>query len=151
MPAVILLPGNWYWNTTVTMDVAQWLGGLGRTYSNHTVVNWLGSGDALRQTHSAGYSGLTTVGGGAARVRIDGASHAVGASSGLHAGDIESLYYDLFITNFSGAGDIGFHFDNTVHFTERMQATCRTFNCTSGVVFDVSGAVTSTSSFARCD
>ena len=43
------------------------------------------------------------------------------------------------------------HFDNTVYWTEQLRARVYTSNCTAGVVFDCSGATTSTSSFARAD
>ena len=137
---VFLLPGTYYLNATVTLGVGQYLIGSGMAGTNGTVVNWVGTGDCFRQStfSSSGYSGLTTMGGGVQNLVIDGASHTAGASAAIHAGEIESLSYDrTFVRNFSGTGDIGYHFDNQYGFTERMQGSIRAINCATAVVFDV--------------
>jgi hypothetical protein len=153
---VHLLPGEYYLNATIRLGIGQYLVGAGMGGSGATIINWVGSGDCFWQTYSGPYAGSTTVGGGILNLCIDGASSGPG-SSGIHAGDIESLTYDrTLVRNFSGPGDIGYHFDNHYNFTERLHGRLETVGCTSGVVFDVSSNSgpspdSSTGSFARCD
>lgn len=146
---VRLVPGGQYTGlTTVNLGPGQWIicPALPAGQAGATVWNFAGSGDAFRQTWTGAYSGLTTVGGGILGLTVDGASHAAGASAGLHAGDIESLRYDMFVRNFAGAGDVGYHFDNTRTQTERLSGELRAGNCSTHYLFDVNGG---TGSFAR--
>lgn len=132
----------------------QWLTGEGIA---ETLLNFTGSGDCIRQVWTGAYGSIAPAGGGVAGMRIDGAGHAAGASAALHAGDIRSLIYDsLYLTNFSGPGDIAAHFDNQYNFTERMSARLEIVNCTQAVVLDVTPNTgpspdSSTPSFARCE
>ena len=57
----------------------------------------------------------------------------------------------MFVQKFTGAASIGVHFDNAHYWTEQLYGRICARNCTAGVVFDVTGAVTSTNSFARGD
>lgn len=114
-----------------------------------TVCQFLSTGDCIRFTQAGPYTG-GSIGGGVNDMTIDGQLHAAGATCGLHAGDIESLDFDgLEIVNFNGVGDCGYHFDNTIFWTERLQGVMRSRNNTIGYHFDCSGASTSTGSFAR--
>jgi len=135
-----LTPGTYWLNATVTLGADRYLTGAGK---NATTVRWIGTGDCFRQTSVS----PAALGGGITNLTIDGSSSGAG-STGIHAGDIHSLNYnESLVQNFSGAADIGYHFDNTVAFTEGLRGSLEAKNCTQHVVFDVSGAVTSTGSF----
>src|SRR6185437_16003106 len=70
-------------------------------------------------------------------VTIDGTSATAG-STGLHIGDLMNPQLDVIIQNFSGAGDIGLHLENTVSWTEEGDIRAALLNCTQHVVFEVS-------------
>lgn len=140
-------PGTYTFNTNwPQLSIGQKIKGAG---FGITVCNFLGSGDMVRFTQAGPYTG-SKIGGGVNDMTLDGSAHAAGASAGLHAGDIESLDFDgLEIRNFNGAGDVGYHFDNTIFWTERLTGFMRSLNNATAYLFDVSGATTSTGSFAR--
>jgi hypothetical protein len=69
-------------------------------------------------------------------VTIDGTNAAAG-STGLHIGDLSLLDVDVIVQNFSGAGSIGIHLDNTVSWTEECDIRATVINSTSNVVFEV--------------
>lgn len=141
---ITLMPGQWYWKpgavSAIQLANAQTLvidGGWG------AVVNAVGgaSGDMLRMYNPNSQGG--TFGGNTFSVRsgvrgltIDGTNAAAG-STGLHIGDIMNAQADVIITNFSGAGSIGLHLDNTVSWTEEADIRAYVRNCTSQVVFEV--------------
>lgn len=142
---VILIPGTWYLTcgSVAITDPGRYI------YARGCVINAVGTGDVFSWSFSGTYSGLTTVNGGLlGRPVIDGTSAGAG-SAGIHAGDIESLEFDVCVKNFSGAGSVGVHFDNRNYWTERLNARIWANNCATGVLFDVSGATTSTNSYAR--
>jgi hypothetical protein len=153
---VHLLPGEYYLNATISLGVGEYLVGAGMSGTGATIINWVGTGECFWQSYSGIYSGSTTIGGGILDLCIDGTNSGPG-STGIRAGDIESLTYDrTLVRNFAGNGDIGYHFDNHYSFTERLHGRLQTVSCTSGVVFDVSSnsgpsPESSTGSFARCD
>jgi hypothetical protein len=89
-------------------------------------------------------------GGGIANLAIYGAN-AVAGCTGLHAGDVNDFHLDnVYVSNFSGTGGIGIHFDNQYAWMELLKGRVYVWSNTTGVVFDVSGSgTTSTGSYAR--
>lgn len=144
---IVCLPsGTYKVSSTLTNAVTPtYIRGDGRWA---TLINFTGTGDCLRMYNPAG-SG-TTFGGGVTGLTIDG-TNAGNSSTGLHAGDGSNYEWDMVVQNFTGTGSIGVHFDNTIWWTEKMHGTVYTSNCTQHVVFDVSGADTSTNSFGYMD
>ena len=115
-----------------------------------SVIMFYGSGDCLRVYDPTIYVNRAVFGGGATLgLTIDGTHHTGTGASGLHMGDIEHYKLDVGVQNFTAAGDIGVHLDNQYYWTEQLQGDIFAMNCTSHLVFDVSGATTSTGSFAR--
>lgn len=109
--------------------------------------SWTGTGDCFRWADTSTYNTRTTRGGGILGWPvIDGTSDGAG-SAGLHAGDILGFRCQAIIQNFTKAGDIGAHLDNQFAWTEEAALDLILQNCTQHLVFDVSGATTSTSSF----
>lgn len=111
------------------------------------VFNYTGTGDCIRML-GANTSFRSRGSGILGNPTIDGTSAGAG-SSGLHFGDIQLGQVYASVQNFSGTGSINFHFDNTIGWTEQLQGKLYSLNGTNGIVFDVSGANTSTNSFAR--
>jgi hypothetical protein len=107
-----------------------------------TTYNYIGSGDAFRVYGTA----QNTFMGDILGLTIDGTNAAAGAC-GLHLGDCIQPRLDLAIRNFSGAGSIGLHLDNTAYWTEQVHGTVYVRNNSSNVVFDVTA--NGTNSFAR--
>lgn len=141
--------GTYLVSSTITNSTgAGSLVGAGRW---GTIISFTGTGDAIRWYNST-YGGSQPGGDGSGvrDLRIDGTSAGAG-STGLHTGDQTALRHDVVITNFSGAGSIGVHLDNTIWWTEEQRCHYWVYNCTSGVVFDVTGATTSTNSFGYSD
>lgn len=120
-------------------------------------ISFYGSGDAVRMYDASAYGEPPRNYGWKPGIYgslvIDGAnSSASAASTGLHLGDIFQPNVYCSVMNFANfAGSIGFHFDNTVYWTEQLKGQIYVENCVQHVVFDVSGASTSTASFARPD
>jgi hypothetical protein len=146
--AVIVPPGTYKLASTVTNAVTPTYivcpGGRWATTANYT-----GSGDCIRMLNTtAGGGGFW--GGGVTGLYINGSAASAGAC-GLHIGDGEQYYLDVAVEHFNGAGSIGVHLDNTVWWTEKCHGTIFARDCTSHVVFDVTGATTSTSSFGYLD
>ena len=137
---VYVEPGIYTFSQTFNVPaVPTYIYGSG---AESTVFRFIGSGDFLRVT-----SPVLFAGGGIRDLTIDGSASAPG-STGIHMGDI-SFYnlQDVIVKNFTGAGAIGFHFDNAYNWTERLHGRIFAENCASHVVYDVS---TSTStSFMR--
>jgi hypothetical protein len=149
---VVYLPaGTYKVAATITADfnntAAVYIVGDGRWA---TFLNSAATGDCLRikDGSSTAPGGRAYNGGGISGLTIDGTS-AGNASTGLHMGDIFQFEADIAVQNFSGTGSIGVHFDNATFWTEQLKAQIYAQNCTTHVVFDVSGAVTSTASFGR--
>lgn len=109
--------------------------------------SYTGSGDCIRML-SAATSKFARGSGIVGNPTIDGTSAGAGAS-GLHFGDIREGRIYVTVQNFSGTGSIGVHIDNTIAWTERLQGLISVSNNTQNVVFDESGATTSTGSHAR--
>lgn len=140
-------PGTFYVTCgSVTAGPAVYLQGCGRWA---TLISAVGTGDTIRMLNPT-FGGGGLAGGGVKGLTIDGTNAGAG-SAGLHAGDGSNYEWDFVAQNFTGTGSIGVHFDNTVWWTEKMHGTIYTFNCTQQVVFDVSGATTSTISFGYGD
>jgi hypothetical protein len=109
--------------------------------------SWTGTGDCFRFADTSSYNARTLSGGGILGFPvIDGTSDGAG-SAGIHAGDILNLRIDAYVINFSKAGDILVLFDNQNYWTEQMRCRLWLANGTQHLVFNVSGATTSTSSF----
>lgn len=118
-------------------------------YAPGVFINAVGTGDVIRMKDTSTYSARTVYGGGILGFPvIDGTSAGAG-SAGLHIGDILQLQVDVAVQNFSGAGSIGVHFDNASFWTEQLRTHVYAQNCATGVIFDVTGAVTSTGSYDR--
>ena len=141
---VLLAPGDWYLVPgAVTIDpdaVPVLLQGAGRGI---TVINAVAgtAGDVIRMynpTANTGGGSGGVFGGGVRGLTIDG-TNATAASCGLHIGDMEGAELDVCVQNFSGAGDIGVHIDNTIWWTEKLSGSIFAWNNTAGVVFDQSG------------
>jgi hypothetical protein len=144
---VILGGGTWNLNATIgPLATGQWI-----TCQPGVLINWLGTGDCFRLADTSVYTARTIQGGGiTGRPIIDGTSSGAG-SCAVHAGDILQLRLDVAVQNFTGAGDIGVHFDNQSYWTEQAVASIWVNACTRDVVFDCSGAVTSQGSYDRGD
>ena len=144
---IVVPPGTYTISSTVTGTVAPTRivcpGGRWATQ-----VNFTGTGDCIRMYNPAGFG--TGVGGGILGLTINGTSAGNG-STGLHIGDGSNYELDVVAQNFAGTGSIGVHFDNTVWWTEKIHGTIYVSNNTQNVVFDVSGAITSTNSFGYSD
>lgn len=113
-------------------------------------ILFTGSGPCFSM-QNAGGSGTGLWGGGILGFPlIDGTSAAAGAC-GLQIGDGEQYRLEAAAQNFTGAGSMGFHLNNQVWWTEKLQGTLWARNCTQHVVMDVSGAATSTNSFGYLD
>lgn len=141
--AVTLTAGNWYLvpgAVVISQQAPVYLLGAGRGV---TIINAVAgaAGDVIRMLNPVANTGggsPGTFGGGVGGLTIDGTS-AAAASCGLHIGDIEGAQLDVCVQNFTGAGDIGFHIDNTIWWTEKLAGQIYSVNNTSGVVFDMSG------------
>jgi hypothetical protein len=146
--SVYLAPGHFYFAVgTVTLTgLYQYLIGSGRWA---TTIFAIGSGgDTIRVFHSDTTGQLT--GGGLADFTLDG-SMAGAATVGLHYGDMRAGELGIGVQNFTGAGSMGVHFDNQHAWTEECHGYLWVSNCTQCIVFDVSGAVTSTNSYGYSD
>ena len=111
----------------------------------------VGAGDVIRMYDTNYFSRLVSGGGITGYPTIDGTS-TTGNSAAIHAGDILQFKIDVAVQNFTaGTTSKGVWFDNQYYFTEQMSGRIRAQNCTSHVVFDVSGASTSTGSYDRAD
>lgn len=145
-------PGTYSLNSTVSKDIVGLLVGL--WLDPGVILSYTGTGDCLYlfSSSSPGSSNLDIGSGIYGAGVIDGTSSTAPAT-GLHFGDIFQAEIRLSVQNFSGSGDIGFHFDNQHYWTEQLFGHIRAQNCTSHVVFDVSGtpAVTATGSFERAN
>jgi hypothetical protein len=121
--SVQMLPGNWYLNATVKVQWNLQLRGCGPT----TVVNFLGTGDCFRMYNSTvptgyPYSTQDNQSGGIYDLLIDGSGAGAG-SAGIHMGDMLGAELgNVYIRNFTGTGSIGLHLDNTVAWTEKLNA-----------------------------
>jgi hypothetical protein len=114
-------------------------------------VNAVGTGDVIRMHDTSNINTRTVYGGGITGFPVIDGTSAGAASTGLHIGDIFQLQVDVAVQNFSGTGGIGVHFDNASYWTEQLRAHVYAQNCATGVNFDVTGALTSTTSYARAD
>jgi hypothetical protein len=143
--AVYVPPGTYKLSSTVGPFVTgQWL-----ACAPGVTFNWTGTGDCFRFVDTSTYNARTTASGGITGYPvIDGSGDGAG-SCGIHAGDILQLRFDAAVQNFSKAGDIGVHLDNQNFWTEQLKAYLWLSNNAQQLVFDVSGATTSTNSFAR--
>jgi hypothetical protein len=146
--ALIVPPGTYKLSTTVTSTLiptyilcpaGKWA----------TTVNFTGTGDCIRMYNTVNGGG-NLYGGGIKGLTIDGTGAGAG-SAGLHIGDMDTFELDCAVQNFSGAGSIGVHFDNTIWFTEETRGYLWLHNNTQHLVFDVSGATTSQNSFDYTD
>jgi hypothetical protein len=144
---VLLGPGTFYTSATIDMTSGQFLIGAGKW---STIINWVGTGDCIRALDTSTYTTRTVDGGGVIGVTINGSGAGAG-SCALHAGDILQYQADLAVTGFSGAGDIGLHFDNESYWTEQAKVSAWINGCTTDVVFDCGGATTSAGSYDRGD
>lgn len=139
-------PGTYVVSSTITASLAgtyvQFVGVPGAT-----TISFTGTGDCIMMLDTSTPSGRVGHGWpGLTGITIDGTS-AGNSSAGLHIGDIQGLFLDLVISNFSGTSSIGCHFDNANFWTEQCTARLWLTNCTTHVVFDVTG--TGTNSYAR--
>jgi hypothetical protein len=139
---VVRIPyGTYKLASTVTITGT----GVTLLFDPGTVINYTGSGDCLRvyNTDTTGiYTGNNILG----LPIIDGTGAAAGAC-GLHLGDQRADRIEVRVRNFSGAGSIGIHLDNQNAWTEECFGYFWLSNNTQNLVFDVSGATTSTNSF----
>lgn len=144
--SIVLQAGQFYANTTVTLTgLYTTVDGYGRWV---TQWNFVGTGDAFR-VYNTSTTGVLT-GGALRNFTIDGTS-AGNSSTGLHIGDVRAFELQLAVQNFSGTGSILVHFDNQYCWTEETHGYLWLTNGTSHIVFDVSGATTSTNSFGYSD
>jgi Pectate lyase superfamily protein len=144
---VYIPPGIYKVSGTLTNNVTPtYIQGAGRWV---TKINFTGTGDCIRMFNPVSGGGGFW-GGGVTGLYVNGTSAGAG-STGLHIGDGEQYYLDVAVEHFNGAGSIGVHLDNTVWWTEKCHGTIWARDCTSHVVFDVSGATTSTNSFGYLD
>ena len=144
---VWLAPGTFYitcGSVTIT-SVFVHIRGCGRWA---TIIRAVGTGDCLRIYNTDTTGKLT--GGGVLDLSIDGDSAGAG-SAGLHYGDMRAGELRVSIRNFSGAGSIGMYFDNQNSWTEECHGYIWLSNNTQNLVFDVSGATTSTNSYGYSD
>jgi hypothetical protein len=150
---IIVPPGNYLISSTLTNAVTPtYIVCPGGRWA--TQVNFTGTGDCIRMYNPVTVVGLTSSsnarGGGVLGLTIDGTNAGAG-SAGLHIGDGEQYELNVAAQNFSGTSSIGVHLDNTVWWTEKCHGTIFGRNNTQNVVFDVSGAATSTNSFGYLD
>src|SRR5262249_8713621 len=117
-----------------------------------TTVLYYGSGDCFQIYDKSTYGSRTKFGGRFVGITIDG-THATGAATGLHVGDLLQYELDLTVQNFYQSGSVGVHLDNNYYWMEQLFGRIYAQNCASHVVFDwTSGtATTSSGSFERCD
>ena len=116
-----------------------------------TTLAFTGTGDCVRVYDPTTYSSRTRYAGGFCGITIDG-THAGAGSTGLHVGDLLQYELDVTVQSFSGTGSIGVHLDNAYYWTEQLRGRIFAQYCTSHVVFDCSGSLTTSSgSFERCD
>jgi hypothetical protein len=116
-----------------------------------TVLKFTGTGDCVRIYDPTTYGSRTRYAGGFCGITIDGTSAGAG-STGLHVGDLLQYEVDVTVQSFTGTGSIGVHFDNAYYWTEQLRGRIYVQYCTSHVVFDCSGSLTTSSgSFERCD
>lgn len=114
-----------------------------------------GSGDAFRAYNPNSELGegsnflAVGYGGSFKGFTIDGTNSSAG-SIGFHGGDMEDVEVDLMVQNFAGAGSIGYWFNNTVSWTEKWTARCRSLNNTQAAYFSVSSSATAGRSFGYC-
>lgn len=143
--------------TIVLAPSAQWYIECGQVVINRsglyinapgTYINAVGTGDVIRMYDNSGTFWPVYGGGITGFPVIDGTSAGAG-SCAIHMGDLFRAVCDAGVQNFTGAGSIGVHFDNANYWTEQLYGRIYAANCTQHVVFDVTGATTSTSSFAR--
>jgi hypothetical protein len=135
---ISLAAGAFYWTCGQVAVTAPfvYIDGAGRWA---TTVNAVGTGDCLRMYHISTTGPL--VGGGVRDLTIDGTSAGAG-SAGLHYGDRNAGELRLAVQNFSGAGSIGFHFDNQYAWTEECHGYLWSLNNTQAIVFDVTSPAT---------
>jgi hypothetical protein len=116
-----------------------------------TTLAFTGTGDCVRIYDPTTYSSRTRYAGGFCGITIDG-THAGAGSTGLHVGDLLQYELDVTVQSFTGTGSIGVHLDNAYYWTEQLHGRIYAQYCTSHVVFDCSGSLTTSSgSFERCD
>jgi hypothetical protein len=116
-----------------------------------TILEFSGTGDCVRIYDPTTYNSRTRYSGGFCGITIDGINAGAG-SAGLHVGDLLQYELDLTVQNFRGTGSIGVHLDNAYYWTEQLYGRIYAQSCTSHVVFDCSGSLTTSSgSFERCD
>jgi hypothetical protein len=144
---VYLPPGTYKVASTLTCanKLYATIQGAGRWA---TILNFTGTGDCLR-VYNSDITGIVT-GGSVLDLTISGVTAGAG-SCGLHYGDLRGGELRLAVSDFSGAGSIGVHFDNTFAWTEETFGYIWAAKCTQHVVFDVSGATTSTNSYGYTD
>lgn len=137
--------GTWYLNAggiSVT-QAGIWINAPG------TYISGVGTGDLIRMQSTD--STFAIVGGGVVGFpTFDGTNMGAG-SCPVHLGDFLQAQVEAYVQNFTGTGSIGVHFDNANLWTEQILARIYASNCTQHVVFDVSGALTSTQSYGRAD
>jgi len=136
------------------LGVGQWIECAG---DHSTIINALGSGDLFAWANPASsFSDGRDEGGGLiGGATIDG-SGLTGAGIAVHAGDIGGLRFDFRAQHFNQTGGSwGLLLDNRKFWTERADIKVRAKDCGFApgdgghVGFNVSGATTSTGSFAR--
>jgi hypothetical protein len=121
---VFVPPGTYPISKTITVPWNNTLIGSGVG----TVLKFTATGDCLRMsnptTPSQNYATQEDLSGGVRDLMIDGASAGTTApSSGLHIGDGLGYWLShLFIRNFTAAGSVGLHLDNSVSWTEKLRA-----------------------------
>lgn len=116
-----------------------------------TTLSFTGTGDCVRIYDPTTYGTRTRYAGGFCGITIDG-THAGAGSTGLHVGDLLQYELDVTVQSFTGTGSIGVHLDNAYYWTEQLHGRIYAQYCTSHVVFDCSGSLTTSSgSFERCD
>jgi hypothetical protein len=118
-----------------------------------TTIQFSGTGDCFRVYDGSDYGSRKSFGGGFVGITLDG-THAKGAATGLHVGDLLQYELDLTVQNFTVAGSSGVHLDNNYYWTEQLFGRIYAQNCVSHVVFDwttTTSPTTSSGSFERCD
>jgi len=148
---ITLQPGTWYLVPgAVTISAAKPVSVFAAGVRINAVSGT--AGDVLRIYDSSTYSGRTYQGGGIFGFPVIDGTNAAAGSAGLHMGDIFQYHADVSVQNFSGAGDIGVHFDNEYYWTEQLTGKIYAQNCTSHVVFDHGSAhATCTGSYDRAN
>lgn len=146
---IVYLPRGTYL-TTSTITVSQsgiYLVGDGLWA---TTINFTGTGDALRWYDASAYTSRTVHGGGPSGISVSMGSAGSG-SCALHAGDILRLQFAITVEGAGSANSTGIHLDNQNYWCEQAAGTAYVDSCTQDVVFDCSGAATSTGSYDRGD